>query len=332
MAAPICYGKSIVHKFYSFCLWLMLCGLFTGVTRAETFHLTDGQTVTGEIVAMDEKGIILKLPDGQYADQMPWGKLSQADLKQLQENPKAAPLLEPFIELTQEDKLKRTEIEIKDVARLARPARQSLIAAMFSSGIGVFILLLVYAGNLYAAYEVSVFRARPVGLVCGLAAVAPVVAPIIFLSMPTHLKHQEAEWQPPAEDSVEAGIEAAAVAADQIAETGESGKPGLGLAPSAPAAAALPPTKTFLRGQFTFNRRFFETQMPTYFGVVRPEVEKDMVLSIKSARGSHVAQRITRISGNDIQFQVQKGQASEDVTIPFIEIHEVRLKHKDAQA
>ena len=72
---------------------MTLCGLLAGVARAETFHLADGQTTSGEIVAMDEKGIILKLADGQYADQMPWGKLSQADLKLLQQNPKAAPFV-----------------------------------------------------------------------------------------------------------------------------------------------------------------------------------------------------------------------------------------------
>ncbi len=317
----------MVHKIHGFCLCLTLCGLLAGVSQAETFHLADGQTTTGEIVAMDEKGIILKLADGQYADQMPWGKLSQADLKLLQQNPKAAPFVEPFIEVTQEDKLKRTEIDIKEVPRLARPARQSLPAALFSSGIGIFILFLLYAGNLYATYEVSVFRARPTALVCGLAALAPGVAPIVFLSLPTHLKQKEAEWQPPPETPLETAGEAV-VAAEQSEGAEGAGKSEPGSA--RPAAAVLPPTKTFLRGQFTFNRRFFETQLPMYFGVARPESEKDMVLTIKSARGTHIARRISRVTATDVQLQVQKGPASEDVTLPFIEIQEVRLKHKDA--
>jgi len=40
--------------------------------------------------------------------------------------------------------------------------------------------------------------------------------------------------------------------------------------------------------------------------------------------------RITRIAANELHLQVQKGHASEEVMIPFIEIQEVRLKHKDA--
>ena len=41
-------------------------------------------------------------------------------------------------------------------------------------------------------------------------------------------------------------------------------------------------------------------------------------------------QRITRISANDMHLQVQKGHASEELMVPFIEIQEVQLKHKDA--
>jgi ribosome maturation factor RimP len=55
-----------------------------------------------------------------------------------------------------------------------------------------------------------------------------------------------------------------------------------------------------------------------------------MVLEVKSARGLHQAQRIIRINANDLTLQVAKGHASEEVMIPFSEIQEVQLKHKDA--
>jgi hypothetical protein len=99
---------------------------------------------------------------------------------------------------------------------------------------------------------------------------------------------------------------------------------------AAAAGPVLPPTKTFPRGQFTFNRRFFETQMPGYFAVHRPEADKEMVMTIKANRGTYVIQRISRISPNDMYVQVQKGHASEEVMLPFVEIQEVQLKHKDA--
>ena len=48
-------------------------------------------------------------------------------------------------------------------------------------------MLLLYAANIYAGYEISIFRARPPALVCGVSAVLPLIGPIIFLSMPTKI-------------------------------------------------------------------------------------------------------------------------------------------------
>ena len=56
-----------------------------------------------------------------------------------------------------------------------------------------------------------------------------------------------------------------------------------------------------------------------------------MVLVIKSSRGEYTGQRISRIAANDLHLQVQRGHASEEVMIPFVEIREIRLKHKDAK-
>ena len=97
-----------------------------------------------------------------------------------------------------------------------------------------------------------------------------------------------------------------------------------------PVEPAHPPTTTFQRGQFTFNRRFFETKFPGFFSVVRRDPDRDMVLVIKSVRGQFVGQRIARIAPNDLHLQVQRGPASEEVMIPFAEIQEIQLKHKDA--
>jgi hypothetical protein len=318
--------NQIVHNIYRLCLILLFCGLLTGISRADTFHLTDGSTVTGDIVSMDEKGVVLKQPDGSYGDRLSWTKVSQADLKTLQQDPKAAQYVEPFIDQPTDDRAQRTQIEVKEVPHLDRPGKHSLLGALFTSGMGLFVVLMLYAANLYAAYEVSIFRAQPVGLVCGISAVAPVLGPVIFLAMPTKLRPRQQDWQSAAEEVLEPGI-AAAIAAEEAAPV-EAGQEAGG-AP-APPKPVLPPTKTFQRGQFTFNRRFFETQLAPFFAMTRPEAEMDKVLTFKTARGTYIARRISRISANDIQLQVQKGQASEDVTIPFVEIQEVELKHKDA--
>ncbi len=191
---------------------------------------------------------------------------------------------------------------------------------------GIFILLVLYAANIYAAYEISIFRAQPPALVCGVAAVAPVIGPVIFISMPTRLRQKEADWQPPAEEYAPAGEAAAAIAAEQQAVAGEQ----QAAAHAAAQPAGPPPPKVFARGQFTFNRRFFETQLPAFFAMTRPEAERDSVLTFKTARGNFPVQRISRISATDITLQVHKGHAFEDHLIPFVEIQEVQLQRQHA--
>jgi hypothetical protein len=109
---------------------------------------------------------------------------------------------------------------------------------------------------------------------------------------------------------------------------------GLKLAKSETAHAqgksALPETVTYQRGQFTFNRRFLETKFPGFFGVIRREADRDMVLVIKTSRGEYAGQRISRIAANDLHLEVQRGAATEEVLIPFQEIQQIRHKHKDA--
>jgi hypothetical protein len=310
---------------------LVLCGLLGGISHADTFELADGQTLTGDVVSFNEEGIIFRLPDEKYSDRIAWGKFSQTDLRKLHQNPRMTQFVEPFIEITEAERLRQAEIRMNPVPRLSRPEPRSLIASMFSSGIGVLALLLLYAANIYAAYEVAIFRAQPVALVCGVAAVLPFIGPIIFLSMPTRM--------PPAEaDPTEATGTPAQIFAvvpppgsETAAAAAQSGGVRLAQAdPGAASAAGIPPTQTFQRGAFTFNRRFFETKFPGFFGMVRRDAEKDMVIAIKAARGQYVCNRITRIAANDMHVQVQKGSASEEVMIPFSEIQEIQLKHQDA--
>jgi hypothetical protein len=191
------------------------------------------------------------------------------------------------------------------------------------------MLLLLYAANLWAAYEVSIFRAQSVPMVCGLSAVVPIIGPIVFLSMPTRIQPTEVAWDVPPGEAAAAPAEEAV---NPMQDSSVAHPEGLKLADAGPhpAAPTLPPTQTFQRGQFTFNRRFFETKFAGFFGVVRREADKDMVLEIKAARGHYVANRITRIAANDVHLQVPKGPASEEVMVPFTEIQEIKLKHKDA--
>jgi hypothetical protein len=327
-----------------FCLIaaLLACVLLAWAADAETFKLANGESLTGELLVGSENdtGVQIKVGEGNY-QRVPWANFSQEDLKKFAKIPKLEPLVEPFIEITQEDKIKKTEVNIKQPLRLERPPKQSLVGALFSSSLGLLLVGLVYAANVYAGYEISIFRARSTPLVCGVSAVLPFIGPIIFLSLPTKIAPAEETWTP-APEAVPEG--AAAEAVNPMLAAGAEHPTGLKLAGSAPAddghaaqvaggepKPAMPETVTFQRGQFTFNRRFFETKFSGFFGVIRRDADRDMVLVIKSSRGEYIGQRISRIAANDLHLQVQRGHASEEVMIPFVEVQEIRLRHKDAK-
>jgi hypothetical protein len=296
----------------------------------------------GEVLpsSANDQGVEVKVGEGEYK-RVDWGSFSQEDLKRLSRNPKLEAFVEPFIEVTVEEKLRKTEVHIKEPTRLELPARRSLLGAMCSSGLGLLILLALYAANIYAGYEVAIFRAQPVPLVCGAAAVLPVAGPIIFLSMRTRIEPSAPSAATPPEAAPEGGPAAAAAPASEASDelnpmraNGASHPTTLRLAHveiEQDQKPSLPPTTTYQRGQFTFNRRFFETKFSGFFSVVRRDADKDMVLVIKSARGEYVGQRISRIAPNDLHLQVQRGPASEEVTIPFQEMQQVQLRHKDAK-
>ena len=320
-------------KQFWFILGLATC--LTGLASAETFQLDDGQVVTGEVVSPDEKGVRIRLPGGGFAEikqqdgsrtqVIPWTKFSQEDLKLLATNPKTAKFAEPFIQAPSEKKTERPEIILNPVPRLLRPESCSLLKALFSSSVGLALVFALYLANVYAGFEIAIYREQPPLLACGLAAAVPIVGPILFFCLPkrlvaepdaAHLESQAVPEQPitsdqkPPEEHHEASLK---LVTSEDSET-----------------AQIPPTKIFSRGEFMFNRRFFETRFPGFFGIVRREADRDMVLIIKSARGQYVVQRITRISANDMHIQVASGPASQEVMIPFVEISEVIYKHKSA--
>lgn len=308
-------------------LWVVcgLASLLTGLARAETFQLKDGQTLTGDPISFDEKGLIVRDADGRYSERTPWPKFSQADLKEIAGNPKAARFVRPFLEASLEPKARQSEVTLKPVPRLERPPAGSLLGALFSSSVGLAVLFMLYLANIYAGREIAILRAQPAPLVCGSAAVVPIIGPIIFLCLPTRSKPagEETAWA-----QAESPAEPAAAPREPV-----PGQPVAGLTPAVldeSDAPAGPETKTFTRGQFMFNRRFFETKFPEFFGAARNDTEGDMVLVFQSARGICVAQRITRITANDLHVKVPKGALFEEVMIPFIEIQEVQLKHQRA--
>jgi hypothetical protein len=201
------------------------------------------------------------------------------------------------------------------------------------------ILLALYAANLFAAYEVCIYRHQPAATVCGLAAIPffGVLSPIIYGAMPTR-------YPPPEAAAPSAPVEEAAAVASEAAPVGGAPAPtsqskalrtpssGASSAP-APVAApapALPEPIVFQRGEFSFNRRFFETKFTGFFRIIPTEADKNLVLVIKASRGEFVGTRISRITPNELYLQVTKDNASAEEMIPFAEIAEAQIRHKDS--
>lgn len=310
-------------------LMLLLLVTFGGAmcALADTFELSDGSKLSGEAIwgSANAQGIIIKKEDGTYAPRMGWTNFTVNTLKQLAQNPKAKQFAEPFLEALDDEaisaKKAAAEIVVKPVPRLERPDPRAGLGALFRSPLSIFLLVIVYLANVYAAFEISIFKNYPAAAVCSAAAVVPILGPAMFLCLPRRMPGAKPEAAP--EQLAEEHQAQHVVTHEQ--EVPEAPAP----APVAHGGPALPPPTVYQRGHFSFNRRFFETKMSGFLRVVPSEAEKDMIIFVKSSRGEHVATRISRLTPNEIYLHVVKGGASTEVMIPYTELAEVQVRHKD---
>lgn len=296
--------------------------------RTATYMLNDGQSVSGEPISINKDGIVFKIGEGQFSKRAGWTNFTQEALKELAKDPKAKVFAEALIEKDEPEpeeqaKKKALEIKIKEPERLDRPDSKAGLGSIFASPLTLTLFLLMYAANIYAGFEVGIFRNYPPALTCGIAAVAPVIGPIIFLCLPTKLHTHTEEHAPAEEAAVEFGE---AVPADVAAQQVTDAPP----PPPPEATSKYPPTRSFARGQYTFNRRFFETQLASFLRVVPSEADKEMIIHVKALRGEFVGTRLVRVQPNEIVLLVDKGGATQEVALPYTEIQLVQIRHKDA--
>ncbi len=328
-------------------LFCLLYGLFS-TAQAGIYRLNDGQVLSGEPISYNETGLIVRQSDGSVSSRTPWAQFTQDALKQLvvdAKTPNYKAFVEPFVEENVEQVAKRKEIVIKPAPKAERPTGNIGLSAGFSSPVFVVIFLILYLANIYAAYEIAAFKYQPVMLVCGIAAIAPAIGPIIFLCIPgkpdpmRDTTSDAPEPEAPVEEILvhDATASSAPIEGSPTAHpTGTSQSAPravfkMGEAESAPAVVpTLPAAVVFTRGEFSFNRRFFETKLAGFFRVVPGEAEKDMVIAIKSLRGDFVGKRISRVTQAELYLQVFKDHATHDEMIPFTEVQEVRIHHKDS--
>ena len=281
-------------------------------TAAETLTLTDGSTQVGDIVKFDDNGLMLRGAGDAYVT-VPWGKLSQDSLKHLTENPKIKPLVEVFIAPDESQRPAKPEIKVNAVTRLEHPANPSLFGGLTGSPVGLFILLVLYLANLYAAFEVSVVRARPAVQVIGLSAVLPIIGPVIFLAMPMKVE------APPEENVFAAPAGTAAAAAQRTPEEIQI------VEASWRQEDKKPEAQIFARGKFTFNKRFVETKFAGFIGELKGEA-LNFSMEVKTASTQFAVERIQQVAATDVIFEtVQSGQ----VTVPLADILEIELTPKN---
>lgn len=305
---------------FLFSLVLLVAG---GALAAETLTLTDGGTVSGEIIKSDDNGLMLRLPGETYATtNVSWSHMSQESLKQLAANPKLKSYAEPFIEPDASQRPAKPEITTKeptqDPNHLFLPGTSiaeahgikppSLFGGLFGSPVGLFIFLVLYAANLYAGYEVAIIRARPVVQVIGLSAVLPVIGPVIFLALPMKVE------APPESEPVFAPAGTAAAAGQRTPEE-------IQIVEASWRKEEKPPEpQIFSRGKFTFNKRFVETKFAGYMGAPKGEALK-FTMELKTATAQHAVEHILQVAATEVILETKRGQ----VTVPLADIQEIKL-------
>jgi hypothetical protein len=312
---------------YSLWAGLLLMG-FTALARGGEFRLANGNVLRGEVADADEDGLVVKLDAGSFSKREAWVNLSQDTLKELAKDKKYLAFIEPFIELAPEqlkEREKAKEIPVREVpTRLERPVEKTGLLASFFTPIGLTILGILLLANIYAGYEIALFRQQPVALVCGLSLLCPLVVPLVFLSLPARSVTEAG-----GEGEVAAAGEAGAAGRKTTGVMPEKLSPGLSLAAAKGGGGAAIQAQTYTRGEHTFNRRFFETKFAGFFRVVLGEAEKDMVLVFKTVKQEYIGRRISRISMGDLHLQLQSN--NQEVSISFAEITSVQVRHKDAK-
>jgi hypothetical protein len=343
-----CQGAFVMQHPYMRRVGLFVFCLFVFVSlpaSAGLYTLVDGSQIDGDPISENENGVVFQTSKGEDLDRTPWEKLTQDSIRALLARATTArekALIEPWIEELPQEKAQRKEIIVKPIQPPDRPTTHLGMAALFASPVGLTILLILYGANLFAAYEVAIYRRQPLSTVCGLAAIPflGVLSPIIFIAMPTRRESGE-EVEESAQTRFRATpppVAEPAAPLEENAGTGQAevlaGGPVAARQAAAPVAQqvahALPEPIVFRRGDFSFNRRFFETKLAGFFRLVPSEADKDMVIHIKSGRGDFTGRRITRITPSEFYLQVFHDNATADEMIPFVEVLEVQIRHKDA--
>jgi len=320
-------GNGIMFRFG---LFGTLCALWLSIAAAigAEYRLNNGDVLKGRPSSFNDDGFVVALDIGGFSPRVPWGKLTQETLKELQKNPQAAEFVEPYIEIPPE--VKEKEKEKRKIIKVVEPPRVPLIEGKtgffgaMANPLGWTILAALYAANIYAGVQIARWRGRPVALGAGISAVAPVIGPSILAAIP---RSAASVTEAPAADAAPAteGVNPMQQALPSGMQAGN-----LGLAAHGAAKGGGNPVynQVYTKANTTFERRFFETKFTGFFRLVPADQEKDLVVAIKTAKQEIIGVRISRISATEVHLQTKQGA---EVGVPFSEIAEVAVKPKSGK-
>lgn len=300
------------------CIVLVLC-LGARVGAAE-YKLLTGDVYRGEIASVTDAGVVVRLEEGGFSPRVDFARFTDETLAVLAGDARTRKFVEPLIAPPEEEKAlqEARQIVVKQPARIELPKTgRGLIAALTTPN-GLILVGALFLANLFTAYGVARFRQQSVPLVCGLSAIFPVVGPIVFLALPK-----------PADDGPAPAQAAETATVAMAPSTAENRVSSLGMARAGGGSAQEGLPRVFKRGETTINRRFFETQFPTFFRVIATEADRDLVIDIDAGKQSLTASRISRISANEIHFKTPTGV---EASIEYGLIAGVTLRHKDHKA
>ena len=329
---------------------LLLCALpVMGKNLEGTFRTIDGEKIVGRTVKYSAEGVSFKLTEGPraggFSEKIAWMRFTPETLRYFATDLEARPYAQLLIVIPDADMNEEmaSPNDRREMASIENPESKShgreyqgagFIGSFFKGG-GFLLLLLLYGANLYAGYELAFFRRYPVPVTCGAAAVAPFIAPIVFLCMPPKKKRrlvvEETEEEEYEEEYAEGEYGEEAVTYDEYGNPLPA-EPAYVEPEPEPEPVVLPETKVFKRGQFNLNRRFVESKFAGFFRAVPGENEKDMVLVVTSAQGEFISSRILKATNTEVTFAVNKGEGDAfiDKVIPLNDLLQIVLKHKDS--
>ncbi|MDA7916542.1 hypothetical protein N9B94_04835 [Verrucomicrobia bacterium] len=312
----------------------LLFGILLSSAHADIegiFHFKDGTSVEGTARSPTGRGVIFKRKDnGRLTKRYVWTLFTGETLRVFSGDPTMATFVEVLIRPTEAEmksgefapdipeRAPKPAISVGETeAPRLPPAEVGMIGGFFSGG-GMLLLLIFAGASGWAGWVMGEYKRYPKPAFAGIGAALPFIGPIVMyflplrrirISVPTPLNIEEEDEDEDEEEEEE----------EEIYVEPE------------PVAPSYPATEIFKRGDFNLNRRFVEHRFANFSKALEGD-DVDMIMVIKSARGEFISNHITKLPEEGMVFQVQKGDGNAyvDQTIPYTDLLEIRVKHRDA--